>query len=82
MADEHDRPGMCISINKIESFKGGIIPLLKGRQTSRKYHVAPIFVDHFSGLTYVHFREVTKANESVEAKNAFEQYVATFGVKI
>ena len=31
---ELDQPGMCISINQIESPQGGLIPVLKGKQTS------------------------------------------------
>ena len=65
IADDHDQPGICISINQIESPQGGLIPVPKGRQTSRKYHVATVFVDHFSKLTYVHFSESTPAKESV-----------------
>ena len=82
IADEHDQPVMCISVNQIESPEGGLIPVPKGRQTSRKYHVATIFVDHFSKLAYVHFSESTTENKAVEAKHAFEQYAATFGKKI
>ena len=47
ISDEHDQPGMCISINQIEYPQDGLIPVLKGKQTSIKYHVAAIFVDHF-----------------------------------
>ena len=72
---------MCISIYQIESPQGGLIPVIKGKKTSRKYHVATIFVYHCSKLTYIHFSESNTANEAVEAKHAFEQYTATFGVK-
>ena len=65
-ADEHNKPGISISIDQIESPQGGLISVLKGRQKSRKYHVATIFVDHFSNVTYVHFSESTIANETVE----------------
>ena len=82
IADEHDQPGMCVSIDQIESPQGGLIPVLKGKQTKRKYHVATIFVDHFSKLTYIHYSESTTANEAVEAKHAFEHHAATFGVSI
>ena len=72
IVDDNNQPGMSISINQIESPQGGLIPVLKVRQTSRKYHVATIFVDHFSKLTYVYFSESTTANEAVKAKHAFE----------
>ena len=82
IADEDYQPRMCISINQIESPQGGLISVLKWKQTSRKYHAATIFVDHFSKFTYVKFSQSTAANEAVEAKHAFEQYAATFGVNI
>ena len=46
ISDELDQPGMFISTNKIESPQGRLIPVLKGKETSRKYHVATIFVDN------------------------------------
>ena len=80
--DEHDQPGMFISIIQIESPQGVLMPVIKGKKNRRKYHVATIFVAHFSKLTYVHFSESTKANKAVEAKHALEPYSAAFGVKI
>ena len=82
IADDHDQPGMLIWIDQIEFSQDGLIPILKGRQTSKKYHVTTIFVDNFSKFTYVHFSENTTANESVKAKSEFEQYAAAFGVNI
>ena len=73
---------MCISIGQIESPQCKIIPFLKGKQNSKTYHVATIFVDHFYKLTYVNFSESTTPNEAAEAKEIFEQYSATFGLKI
>ena len=81
-ADEHNKPGISISIDQIESPQGGLISVLKGRQKSRKYHVATIFVDHFSKFTYVQFSESTASKKAVKANNAFENYAATFGVNI
>ena len=50
IADENYQPGMCISMDQIESPQGRLITVLKGKKTSKKYHVATIFVDHFSKL--------------------------------
>ena len=73
---------MCISIDQIGYTQGGLIPVLKEKKSSRKYHVATIFVDYFYKLTYVHFSESTTTNEASETKHTFEQYAATFGVRI
>ena len=72
IAIEHDQPVIFILNNQIRSPLGGLIPLLKGRQTSRKYHVATIFVHHFSKLNYIHFSESTTSNEAFEAKHALK----------
>ena len=82
IADEHDQPGMCISTNKIKSPQSGLIPVLKGKQTSRNYHVGSIFVDNFSKVTYVHCSESSTVNKFAKAKHTFEEYAAKFGVKI
>ena len=79
---EHDQQRMCISIDQIIYPQGGLIPVLKGKQNSKKYCVATIFVDHLSKLAFVHFSEITTTNKAVEAKHAFEQFTATFFVKV
>ena len=56
---KHYQKYMCLSIDQIESPQGGLIPVLKGKKTSIKYHVATIFFDHCSKFTYVHFSENT-----------------------
>ena len=73
---------MWISIDQIESPQGGLIKFLKVKETIRKYQVAAIFAEYFSKLTYVQFGEITTENEAVEAKYAFKQFAAAFGVKI
>ena len=47
ISDEHDQPGIYFLIDKIESPQGRLIPVLKGKYTSIKYHVTTIFVDPF-----------------------------------
>ena len=47
ISDEHDQPLMCISIDQIEFPQGRLIPVIKVKQTSRKYHVATIFLTIF-----------------------------------
>ena len=50
-----------------------------GRLIKEKYHVAAIFVDHISHLTYIPFQKSTSAAKTVLAKHEFEQYANTFG---
>jgi hypothetical protein len=77
------KPGDCVSIDQLESNTPGPIAQLKGNPTAKRYKAATIFVDHYtSGLSFVHLQTSTSAEETVEAKDAFERYAASHGVKI
>jgi len=47
-------PGECVSMDQMESTRAGFVAQLKGCLTTKRYKAATIFVDHFSGLRYVH----------------------------
>jgi hypothetical protein len=76
------KPGDCVSVDQLESTTLGLIAQLKGRPTVRRYRTATIFVDHFSGLSYVHLQKTTNAEDIVEAKEAFELFAASKGGQI
>jgi hypothetical protein len=44
--------------------------------------VATIFVDHYSGLGYVHLQKDSTSKETLRAKDAFELYARDRGVQI
>jgi hypothetical protein len=44
--------------------------------------VATVFVDHFSGLSYIHLQKSTNAEETLEAKVAFERFATKVNVKV
>jgi hypothetical protein len=60
----------------------GFFAQLKGRLTTKRYCAASIFVDHFSCLRYVHLMQDLLSDETIKAKDAFEQYAAEHGVAI
>jgi hypothetical protein len=76
------RPGQCVSVDQLESTTPGMIAQLKGIPTTKRYTAATVFVDHFSGLGYVHLQKTTNADETVQAKQAFEAYADSHGVKV
>jgi hypothetical protein len=41
-----------------------------------------VFVDHFSGLSFTHLQNSSKAAETIEAKHAFERFAKTRGVHV
>ena len=77
-----NKPGDCISVDQLESSTPGFIAQLKGNLTKHRYKAATIFVDHKSGLGYVHLQQSTTGHETLQAKEAFEAYAAKHGVKV
>jgi Reverse transcriptase (RNA-dependent DNA polymerase) len=55
---------------------------MRGSLTLQRYKVSTIFVDHFSGLSYVHNQSSTAAAHTIEAKRAFERFAKVHGVLI
>jgi hypothetical protein len=76
------RPGQVVSVDQMESTQPGFVGQLKGRLTKQRYKAATVFVDHFSGLRYIHMMTSTSSNETIKAKLAFEQFAANHFVNI
>ena len=47
-------PGECVSVDQSELRTPGFIGVLKGFLKKKRYTCATIFVDHYSGYTYIH----------------------------
>jgi len=75
-------PGDCVSVDQLESTTPGLVGQLKGTLTNQRYRVMTIFVDHYSDLGYVHAQKSTSAQETVEAKHAFERFAKSHGVQV
>ena len=71
------RPGQVVSVDQMESTQPGFVGQLKGRLTKQRYKAATVFVDHFSGLRYIHTMTSTSSNETIKAKLAFEQFMSS-----
>ena len=76
------RPGQCVSVDQLESKTPGLVPQTSGILTKSRYRIATVFVDHYSDLDYVHLQESTSAEETIEGKRKFEQFMADRGVKV
>jgi hypothetical protein len=76
------KPGDCVSVDQIESTTPGLVGQMKGYLTTKRYRCATVFVDHFSGLSYVHVQKSTTADETLQGKRQFEAYCATYGVRV
>ena len=76
------RPGQIVSMDQLESNSPGLIAQLKGKLTQQRYKYATVFVNQYSGYTFVYLQRRLTSKETVQAKHAFEQSADQRGVKI
>ena len=76
------RPGQIVLVDQLESKTPGHIAQLKGKLTQQRYKYATVFVDQFSGYTFVYLQKHLTSEETVMAKHAFESSTDQRGVKI
>ena len=75
-------PGLCISVDQMESLVPGLVAHMKGLPTKCRYSAATVFVDHYSQMGYVHLQEMLTASDTLQAKQAFERHCESFGIKV
>ena len=71
-----------MSVDQLVSPTAGFVPTHRGKPTLARYLGATVFVDHFSDFTYIHLMTEMNAEETVQAKLAFERECATHGVTV
>ena len=76
------RPGQIVSVDQLESNTPGLIAQLMGKLTQQRYKYATVFVDQFSGYTFVYMQKQLTSKEMVMAKHAFESSADQHGVKV
>jgi hypothetical protein len=77
------RAGDCVSVDQLESKTPGFVGQLKAPTlTKTRYQVATVFVDQFSRLSFVYLQYSTSAAETVKAKDAFEEFAESHGVRV
>ena len=76
------RPGQIVSVDQLESNTPGVIAQLRGKLTQQRYKYATVFVDQFSGYTFVYLQRRLTSDETVMAKHAFERSAEQRGVRI
>ena len=80
--DQPTRPGELVSVDQLVSPTPGLIAQMTGRLTTKRYNYATVFVDHYSGYSYVHLQKSASAEETIEAKKAFEYHCSQMGVQV
>ena len=66
----------------MESRTSEFIGVLRGSVTKILYTCATIFIDHHSGLSYVHLQYSITVEDTITAKRSFEAYARSHGVSI
>jgi hypothetical protein len=71
-----------VSVDQFESPIPGMVAHINSKPTTARYKCGTIFVDHLSDITYIHFQKTSSAVETIMAKEAFERWSMSHGVKI
>ena len=75
------KPGEVISVDQMVSPVPGLIAQMVGFLTRQCYKYAAVFVDQASHMGFVYLQKICSAEETIEAKRAFEQYAENRGVR-
>lgn len=76
------KPGEVISVDQLVSPSPGLIAQISGILTKKRYKYATVYVDQYSGLSYVYLQKTATADETILGKKAFEAYCKQHGVII
>ena len=74
--------GEVISVDQMVSPVPGLIAQMVGFLTRQCYKYATVFVDQASCMGFVYLQKTCSAEETIEAKRAFEQYAENRGVRV
>ena len=74
--------GQCVSVDMLRSPTPGLVAQMAGWITSKRYNYATVFVDHHSGLGYLHLQKTQSAMETLQGKALFERRCAAAGIRV
>ena len=80
--DEVTFPGEVISVDQMVSPTPGLIAQMSDRLTKERYKFATIYVDSYSGYSYVHLQKTHSVTETVDGKHTFEALCNQNGIKV
>jgi len=71
-----------VAVDQSKSLVPGLGAQLKGIPTKKQYTCTTVFIDLYSDFSFVHFQYSMNAQETLEAKQAFEWFAKSHGVDI
>ena len=80
--EHHDYPRAAVSTDQIISAQAGLVPQASGSLTNKHITAVTVFVDHQSDFTYSVLMTSCSGDETLRAKQEFEAYAASLGVRI
>ena len=75
-------PGAKVSTDQLVVAQPGLVPRISGRHTHSRICGATGFLDHFSNYSYSSMQTSLDGDQTVQAKNNFENHAQTCGVQI
>jgi hypothetical protein len=76
------QPGNITSVNQMNSMTPGLVVLISGVLTTKRYKCATVFIDQGSRVGYAHLQKSSSTEETIKAKEAWEANARTHGVKV
>ena len=75
-------PGELVAVDQLTSPTPGFIAQMVGILTTKRYTCATIYVDVYSGYSFVWIQRTSSASDTLEGKRAFEAHSKASGVNI
>ena len=76
------KPGDIVSVDQLESSTPGFMGQITGTLTRQRLVGSTVFVDQASDMTYIYHHTSLSSEETVRAKEAFESFALSHGVRI
>ena len=70
------KPGDCVSVDQLQSPILGFVGQMKGWLDRVQYDIATVFIDHYSGLSYVHVQKSTNGEETFFGQEKLQNMVS------
>jgi hypothetical protein len=81
-AEKAQKPGDTVSVDQLVSPTPGLVAQLTGRLTTKRYKYATVYVDQFSGFSFVYLQKSSDADETILGKKAFEAMCRQHGITV
>jgi hypothetical protein len=76
------KPGDVTSVDQMNLSTPGLVAQISGNPMTKRYKCVTIFVDQSTRMGFVYLQISSSANETIEAKLAWEAYMRTHGITV